>query len=165
MIIVIMGVSGAGKSTIGQLLADRMHCEFHEGDDHHTAESRRKMAAGIALTDEDREPWLAAIRALMVDIQERRGCAVIACSALKERYREKLRLPGVRFVFLKVPRPELLERLTRRKGHFAGPALLESQLQTLEEPKDAIIVDGTMDPETVVRQIELLVPLTDRGAH
>jgi gluconokinase len=154
MIIVMMGVSGAGKSTVGRQLADLMQCEFHEGDDYHTPDGRRKMSAGVALTDEDREPWLSAIRALMVEIEERQGCAVIACSALKERYRDRLRLPGVRFVYLKVPRSELLERLKNRRDHFAGPELLESQLRAFEEPQDAIVVDGTKRPEEVVQEVE-----------
>jgi gluconokinase len=157
MILVIMGVSGAGKTTIGRRLADRMGCEFHEGDDYHRSESVRKMAEGIALTDADREPWLAAVRALIEEIREKRGCAVIACSALKERYRQRLGLPGVRFVYLKVPRSELLKRLRTREGHFAGPALLDSQLRTLEEPKDAIVVDGTQEPDAAVAEIERAV--------
>jgi gluconokinase len=153
VVIVIMGVSGAGKSTIGQLLADRMRCEYREGDDYHTPENLRKIASGIALTDEDREPWLAAVCEVILEVKKKQGCAVIACSALKKRYRDRLRMPDVRFVFLEVPRAVLLERLKKRKGHFAGPELLESQLQTLEKPHDAIVMDGTKEPETLVREI------------
>lgn len=154
MIVMLMGVSGAGKSTVGRLLAERLQAQFHEGDEYHSEANREKMSRGIALTDADREPWLAALRKLIDAIQARGADAVISCSALKRKYREQLRAPGVHFVYLKAS-PEVLEsRLRSRQGHFVGPTLLQSQLATLEEPKHAIVVDADQPIETVVSQIQ-----------
>jgi gluconokinase len=154
MIVLLMGVSGAGKSTVGKELADRLRVEFHEGDDYHSESSQLKMSRGVPLTDEDREPWLAAIHNLITSIQSRDSGAVIACSALKRSYRDRLRLPGVQFVYLKST-PEVLEaRLSQRKGHFFDPQLLQSQFDTLEEPKRALVVDAARPVDEVVSEIE-----------
>jgi len=153
VIVILMGVSGAGKSTVGRRLAETLRAEFHEGDGYHTEGSREKMRHGIALTDADREPWLAALRELIDSIQARGADAVITCSALKRSYRERLRAPGVQIVYLKAS-PEVLEsRLRGRKGHFFSPELLPSQLATLEEPKSAIVVDADQPVEAVVAEI------------
>ncbi len=150
-----MGVSGAGKTEVGRALADALQWTFHDGDDYHPKTNIEKMHRGEGLTDADRAPWLATLHALVADVIASNQCCVLACSALKESYRDQLRPAnaspgGVRFVYLDVPREVLEERLRERHGHFAPPALLESQLATLEEPHDALWVDGTRSPAEIV---------------
>lgn len=155
MIWIVMGVAGSGKSTIGRLLADSLGVTFHDADDFHPPENKAKMGAGIPLTDEDRWPWLRAMAAAM-PAWEAAGGAVLACSALKESYRQVLRdgAPGaVRFAFLDGPREELERRLRVRQGHFMGPKMLESQLATLEAPKDAVRLDIRLKPREIVSRI------------
>lgn len=130
MRLVVMGVEASGKSTVGREVAARSGWPFLDGDDFHTPEARRKMAGGQALTDADRAPWLARLRSEL----GARPDVVLACSALKRSYRDALRWPGVRFLFLNVPEPLLRERVAARTGHYAGAALLPSQLATLEAP-------------------------------
>jgi gluconokinase len=144
-VIVVMGVSGAGKTLVGEHLAAALGWPFLEGDRFHSAANVERMHEGIALTDADRLPWLLAIHDAMARLATRRETAVIACSALKARYRTTLRgdLTGVRFVYLTVSRAILAERLATRTGHFFNPELLDSQLATLEEPEDALTIDGT----------------------
>jgi gluconokinase len=134
--IVVMGVSGSGKSTVGRLLAERLEWAFVDADDLHPPENVAKMEAGRGLTDADREPWLARVRDTL-DAHRAAGLPlVMACSALKRAYRERLGAeePGVRFVWLDVPSRELRQRLAEREGHFAGEALLPSQLDAFEPP-------------------------------
>lgn len=156
-IIVVMGVSGAGKTFVGEALATSLGWPFHEGDELHSAANIEKMAHGVGLTDTDRAPWLDAIHSLMRQIVSSREHGVIACSALKSAYRDRLvaGLPtgSVRFVFLDVPRPVLEERIRARKGHFVPPALLPSQLATLEVPQRALRVDGTLPVAEIVRRV------------
>ncbi len=157
-VIVVMGVSGAGKTLVGRALADALGWPFHEGDDYHSAANIEKMSHGIPLTDEDRAPWLTALHDLIVGIVARNGCGVLACSALKHSYRERLvsktlRASTVRFVYLDVPRDVLEQRLRDRRGHFAPPELLDSQLATLEEPHDAVWVNGDRPPAEIVNEI------------
>jgi gluconokinase len=158
-VIILMGVSGSGKSTVGVRLAQRLKREFAEGDGFHPPANVIKMASGIPLTDEDRVPWLDAI-GVWLDAELAAGRrAVLACSALKRAYRERLRRPGVRFVYLKVPEQELQRRLKRRTGHFMPASLLESQLADLEPPAnehDAITVDATDLDASVDAIIEAL---------
>ncbi|KEF35587.1 carbohydrate kinase [Deinococcus sp. RL] len=130
MRLVVMGVAGSGKTTLGRELSARTGWPFLDGDDFHTPDARRRMARGEALTDADRWPWLARLRA---ELGAREG-VVLACSALRRVYRDALRGPGVRFLFLRVPEALLRERLAARRGHYAGPDLLPSQLAVLEEP-------------------------------
>lgn len=125
-----MGVSGSGKTTLGQALAARTGWPFLDGDDFHTPEARVKMAAGLGLSDEDRQPWLGRLRAELLARPE----AILACSSLRRSYRDALRVADARFVFLDVPQSLLLERLQERGGHYAHADLLPSQLQTLEPP-------------------------------
>ena len=152
MIFIIMGVSGSGKSTVGKLLANKIQSPFYDADDFHSQKNKDKMREGIALTDADRAPWLKALGSL---INEQRGNAVLACSALKQSYRDQLDVPGrkVVFVYLKGEEKLLEKRLSLRKGHYAGPSLLKSQLQTLEEPDDALTISITNSPDNIVEMI------------
>lgn len=137
MVVVVMGVSGSGKSGLGQALAEAMGWDFLEGDDMHPRSNIEKMRAGIALDDGDRIPWLDHIATWIGDEDIRGRQSVVACSALKHAYREQLRQAGeaVRFIYLRVGRSELEHRL-RKRHHFMPASLLDSQLQTLEEPSD-----------------------------
>jgi gluconokinase len=156
-IIVVMGPAGAGKTTIGVLLARSLGWIFLDADDFHSPENVALMRRGVALTDAERAPWLDSIcRALEKAIATDEKI-VLACSALKEQYRRAL-VPAhadeaVRFVYLRADERVLRERLAHREGHYAGPALLASQLQTLEEPSDALWVDASQSPEAIVARI------------
>jgi gluconokinase len=157
-VIVIMGVSAAGKTTVGRALATDLGWAFHDADDYHSAHNIAKMRAGQPLDDDDRRPWLASLRRLIDDILERGDHGVLACSALKQAYRDVLTPGGiqagrVRFVYLDVPERVLEERIARRRGSFAPPELLPSQLATLEEPRDALRVDGARPVSDIVRSI------------
>jgi gluconokinase len=155
-IVVLFGVAGSGKTTVGRLLARELGLAFHEGDDHHAAESIAKMSRGVPLDDEDRKPWLARLRRVAQDAASRGEGAVIACSALKRSYRRYLGwgVRGIRFVHLRGT-PELLrERLAGRAGHYMKPAMLDSQLEALEQPgPEAIRVDIGPDPAQIVASI------------
>ncbi|WP_235910468.1 gluconokinase [Deinococcus kurensis] len=129
--VVVMGVSGSGKTTLGRSLGAALHAPFLDGDDYHTPEARERMHAGYGLTDADRAPWLARLRAEL----DAQGRVVLACSALKRTYRDALRAPGTRFLYLEVPESLLAARLRQRRGHYAGADLLPSQLATLEAPQ------------------------------
>jgi gluconokinase len=155
MVIVVMGVSGAGKTTIGKMLAAQLGWEFHDADDLHSLANKKKMAQGIALTDADRAPWLASIRELIANSLTRTIDVVLACSALKQSYRDEIIVDPVRVktVYLKGS-PELIaSRIAHRTNHFMNKALLGSQFDTLEEPRDAIVVDIAPPPETIVANI------------
>ena len=152
MVVVLMGVSGSGKSSVGRRLAERPGWVFHDGDDFHPPANVAKMAAGRPLTDADREPWLETIHRLILQAEATGVNSAIACSALKAAYRRRL-LDGTRdtrVLYLRGSREELAERLARRRGHFFDPALLESQFDALEEPTDALVVDVGPDLDTVV---------------
>jgi gluconokinase len=150
MIIVVMGVSGAGKTTVGTALASALGWPFVEADDLHTPEHIEKMRRGDPLDDADRGPWLQAVAARMRDLKD----GVVACSALRARYRATLRVrDDVHFVFLDVPRPVLGRRLAHRKGHYMPPSLLPSQLGTLERPDDAVVIEGDPPVAAAVAQV------------
>jgi gluconokinase len=157
MILIAMGVSGAGKTRIGEMLAERLHCTFTDGDAFHSAANKEKMHHGIPLTDEDRWPWLKTIRAAIEEKQKAAETAVFTCSSLKRSYRDILRAgdKDVCFVYLKGSREVLSERLGHRTGHFFDPSLLQSQLDTLEEPGDdeAITVSIELTPEQIVDEV------------
>jgi gluconokinase len=155
MVIVLMGVSGSGKTTIGRALAKSLRWGFSDADDFHSAANVEKMKNGIPLTDEDREPWLRSIKAAIEQWNRDEPGHVLACSALKGRYREILGRddPEVKFVCLHGSFDLISQRLKERKGHFFNPALLRSQFEALESPKDALVVDISKDPQEVVSAI------------
>lgn len=142
MNIVVMGVSGAGKSTIGRLLAEALGCRFIEGDDYHPPANVERMRAGIPLTDADREPWLDTLAAELAACRANGDDLVLSCSALKRRYRDRLRAadPELRFVHPHGSPETIARRLTGRQGHFMPSALLESQFAALEPPDDDELV-------------------------
>jgi gluconokinase len=154
MIVIVMGVLGAGKTTIGTLLARELGFEFHDADSFHSAANIEKMRLGIPLTDSDRAPWLEAIRHAMLQWLSARRNVVLACSALKRIYREKLLVDGnVKLVFIKATYDLIQARLQTRHGHFAGQQLVASQFADLQEPEDAMVVDGTRSPGEIVEQL------------
>jgi gluconokinase len=155
MFLIVMGVSGSGKSTVGALLAQRLGCPFYDGDDWHPPENIAKMAAGIPLEDDDRRAWLAGLADLIRHGLTNGQQGVIACSALKESYRAGLRVDPaqVQFVYLRGDYATIWARMAGRTGHFMQPAMLQSQFNALEEPLDAWIVDVRLTPEQAVDQI------------
>ncbi len=158
LIVVVMGVSGSGKTTIGSLLAQRLECVYAEADQFHPKANIDKMHAGQPLTDEDRRPWLAAIAEWITENEAAGESAVVSCSALKRSYRDVLRdgHKHVRIAYLNTPESLLRERVEHRHGHFFPPELLDSQLATLELPtpdEHVINVVNTADPSTVVDEI------------
>ena len=160
MIVIVMGVVGAGKTTVGKLLASELGWQFADADDFHPAANVEKISHGIPLTDEDREPWLDRLRAAILELVAAGKPAVLACSALKRSYRTRLQAaPEVRFVFLKGSAALIAQRLRARHGHFAGEAILASQLADLEEPDGAIAVDISRTPQQIVDQIRKALAL------
>jgi len=157
MIVVLMGVSGSGKTTIGTLLAERTGTVFADADDYHPAANKAKMAAGTPLNDEDRQPWLETLNGLLRGWFEAGKGGVLACSALKERYRATLAagMPegAVRFVLLDGSKELIAERLAARQHEYMNPKLLESQLATLEKPSDALTVVNDKAPVVIVEEI------------
>ncbi len=158
MILVLMGVSGVGKTTIGKLLSARTGWLFEDADDYHSEANRQKMASGVPLTDEDRLPWLQALNARMVEHLDHKEQAILACSALREKARSALSrgLPGgqIQFVLLHAS-PQLIEqRILARHHQYMNPKLLPSQLATLEEPEDAWRISVAGTPEDTVAEIE-----------
>jgi gluconokinase len=154
MIIVVMGPTGSGKTTIGSLLAARLAWHFADADDFHSAGNKEKMHNGIPLTDADRLPWLAAIHGQIAEWVVLKQNVVLACSALKQSYRQLLwNGSEVQFVYLKGSYELIAERLRARKGHFADEHILAGQFRDLEEPSDAVAVDIRGSPEEIVDEI------------
>jgi gluconokinase len=149
-----MGVAGAGKTTVGALLAQKLGWHFADADDFHPPENKEKISRGIALSDADRAPWLAAMRGAILQWNAAGTNVVLACSALKRSYRDELRVGAVRFVYLKGDSALLLDRLRSRHGHFADEKILASQLETLEAPSG----DETGDP-----RLSTITIAIDRG--
>lgn len=153
MVIIVMGVEGAGKTTVGRLLAEKLHWQFADADDFHASANIEKIRDGIPLDDQDRAPWLAALRAAIEAWNAGGQNTVLACSAIKEPYRNELRAGAVRFVYLKGDFRLILDRLRSRRGHFASESILASQFADLEEPEDAITVSIDKTPDLIVAEI------------
>jgi gluconokinase len=154
MIVVVMGVTGSGKTTVGRLLGNKLGWDFADADDFHSAANKEKIKHGIPLTDADRAPWLAALHEQITLWISRQRSTVLACSALKQSYRRDLWTgPEVKFVYLKGSYELIYQRLLARKGHFADEHILASQFAALEEPADAIAVGVTPPPKQIVDEI------------
>jgi gluconokinase len=158
MVVIIFGVSGAGKTTIGQLLAEEFSWRFYEADDFHSQANTDKMRQGVPLTDEDRWPWLESLRQVIKRCLAAGENAVLACSALKEAYRRRLRLNAdVKLVFLRGDYELIANQLQQRRGHFMNPALLQSQFADLEEPtprEGAVLIQLGRSPGELVQEIK-----------
>jgi gluconokinase len=160
VIVVVMGVAGCGKTTVGRDLARTLGVPFFDADDFHAPEAVAKMRAGTPLADADRWPWLDRLNALLRECD----AAVLACSALRAVYRERIAagLADVRWVYLRGSKALIAARLATRTGHYMNPALLDSQFATLEEPADALVADATESPEAIVARVraslQLLLP-------
>jgi gluconokinase len=162
MIAIVMGVAGSGKTTVGAMLAEALHCSFLEGDALHPPANVEKMSRGIPLTDADRAPWLAAIRARIEAAVSSRQCLVVACSALKQHYRDFLsRGISVDWIYLKGSAELIASRLRHRHEHYMKAGMLPSQFADLEEPAGALVVDISLPPEAILHQ---LLPLLAPGS-
>jgi gluconokinase len=159
--VVLVGPAGTGKTTVGEALAAVTGARFVDADDEHAPASVVKMRRGEPLTDADRAPWLDRVRARAVEALAAGETVVVACSALRQAYRERLAQDDPRFVFvyLEVPQDVLARRLAERQGHFAGPELLSSQLATFERPRDALVVDGQLTLSAQVESIRTALRL------
>jgi gluconokinase len=154
MVILLMGVTGSGKTTVGVALAETLSWRFADADDFHPPANVAKMRAGIPLTDDDRAPWLAALHTAIDGWLNSESDVVLACSALKQAYREQLMFsPEVRLVYLRGTHELIAQRLSQRHGHYMDPELLPSQFATLEEPANAVDVDVDADVPDIVAQI------------
>jgi len=154
MIIIIMGVAGAGKTTVGRLLAQELGCKFYDADDFHSAANKDKMSRGVALTDEDRTNWLTSLRKLLNQSIKENQSIVLACSALKQEYRDVLRVDDeVHFVYLQGSYQQIAARMKNRKDHYMKPEMLASQFAILEEPLDALKADISKTPKEIVAVI------------
>lgn len=155
MVIILIGVTGSGKTTVGRLLAAELGWSFYDADNFHPPENIIKMQSGIALSDTDREPWLRALENLIRELSTNR--VVLACSALKAVYRNRLSIAAGRgnqqFIYLSVPASVAAERLRQREGHFMPATLVPSQFEALEEPTVALHINATLNPEEIVNEI------------
>jgi gluconokinase len=158
VVVVILGVSSAGKTTIGQLLAQKLGWHFYEGDDFHSPSNIKKMRRGVPLTEEDRRPWLGRLRELIEQCLSNHENAVLACSALKLKYRDRLRVSNeVKFVFLRGAFSLIANQQRTRSGHFMNPGLLQSQFDALEEPQpdeNVLTVELGRSPSEIVSELE-----------
>lgn len=154
MIVIVMGVTGSGKTSVGRLLAVQLDWAFADADDFHPRANVEKMERGIPLNDEDRRPWLERLRIQIVDWNANARNGVLACSALKRSYRQELNAaPEVRFVYLKGSPELIVQRLRARRGHFADEKILAGQFADLEEPETAVTVDIAQTPAEIVAEI------------
>jgi len=154
MVILLMGTTGAGKTTVGKLLAARLGWAFLDADDFHPPENIEKMKRGIPLTDADRLPWLEKIHAELVRLSSAGENAVLACSALKQSYRDRLSAGiEMRIVYLRGSYEEMRRHIEHRHGHFAGESILAGQFADLEEPKDALVLDVSRTPDELAAEV------------
>jgi len=159
MIIILMGVAGSGKTTIGTLLSEAIGWTFFDGDDFHPEENIERMRCGVALTDNDREIWLDRLHNLVRELNHRGESAILAFSALRKAYRERVAegIDGLQFVYLNGDPALLKQRVKDRKGHYFGAELLGSQFETLEEPEGIAMVDVAGKPEVVVAKVRAVL--------
>lgn len=161
MTLIVFGVTGAGKTSIGQRLARQLGWTFHDADDFHSPANVEKMRRGVPLTDDDRWPWLDRLRQLIADAQGRGEQVVLACSALKRTYRERLAAGlEVTFVYLEADRTVIAARLRQRENHFMNPELLTSQFEALEQPassENVVVVNAADTPDAIVQHIRAAV--------
>jgi gluconokinase len=152
---IVMGVSGCGKSSVGEALAERLGWDFYDADDFHPPENVAKMASGTPLNDSDRAPWLASLHDMISSNLTKNRPGVLACSALKERYRQQLMdgNEGVQIVYLKGSYALIWSRMEARTDHYMKPHMLKSQFETLEEPKNALTIDISMSVDDIVKTI------------
>jgi gluconokinase len=166
VVIIIFGVSGAGKTTVGELLARELGWHFYEADDFHSPANIEKMRGGVPLTDEDRWPWLENLNELIKRCVAANENAVLACSALKRVYRKHLRVSAdVKLVFLRGDYALIAKQLQRRRGHFLNPALLQSQFADLEEPgldEETLTIELGRTPQELVKEIETKLHLASK---
>jgi gluconokinase len=154
MILILMGPTGAGKTTVGEILSRELGWEFADADNFHSPQNVAKMSTGIGLTDDDRKPWLAALRHKIEQWISAGQNGILACSALKEAYRKELSVgPQVKWIYLKGSFEEISQRVAARQGHYAKKELVVSQFAALEEPTDAITIDVNRSPEEIARAI------------
>ncbi len=156
-VFVIMGVSGCGKSTVGRALAQRLDCPFYDGDEFHPAQNVAKMSRGKPLTDADRQPWLARLRDLLAGHVEKGETAVLACSALKKKYRKQLQVnEQIHFIYLQGSFDLIWQRMQARQNHYMKPEMLKSQFETLEAPEadKAFSIDIEQTVAQILAQIE-----------
>ena len=168
MIVIVFGVSGAGKTTIGKLLAEQLSWQFYEADDFHPRANIEKMRSGRPLTDEDRWPWLERLREQLTHSITANENAVLACSALKRVYRDRLRVSDdVKFVFLRGDYALVAEQLRHRRGHFMNPELLQSQFADLEQPEpdeDVLTTELGRTPQELVEDIKTKLQLSRKDS-
>ncbi len=154
MVLVVMGVSGCGKTTIGKMLGKKLGWKYYEGDDFHPKENVEKMSSGIPLNDDDRKPWLLALRDIIENHLNDNTGAVVSCSSLKHNYRDILKVNEyVKFVYLKGDYDTILKRMETRKGHYFKPEMLKSQFEALEEPVNVIEENIELEPEQIVSDV------------
>jgi gluconokinase len=160
LVVLLMGVEGSGKTSVGQLLAETLGWMFVDADDFHSASNKEKMSRGFPLDDADRGPWLRAIHDFVVDQTRKGRNVVLACSALKQSYRQQLQQGmEMKIVFLKGSLDLFYSRLQKRQAHFARETLLASQFARLEEPTDAVTIDASLPEPEIVKQIKSTLPL------
>jgi len=153
--LIVMGVSGCGKTSVGKALADSLGWDFYDADDFHPPENVAKMASGTPLNDSDRAPWLASLREMISSSLKADRQGVLACSALKERYRQQLVKDneGVQIIYLKGTYNLIWSRMEKRTDHYMKPHMLQSQFEALEEPSNALTLDVSMLVDDIVREV------------
>ena len=153
--VILMGVSGSGKTTIGQLLAAQSGWDFIEGDDYHPPENVYKMANGVPLTDADRQPWLASLHEVLYAHAQAQRSVLLACSALKQNYRQTLAagIPNTHFIYLKGDYDLIVQRLAQRSHHYMKAGMLASQFEALQEPENALVLDIAQNPQRICHLI------------